>query len=260
MKSSLLLFAQMAALAAGRLQRESFEKEIKIKHKGEIDLVTEVDIKSEELIIESLKATGIPILGEEIAKTTPEGLYWLVDPLDGTTNYAHGFPWFAVSIALMKEKEPIVGVIYHVMTDELFWAEKGKGAFLNGCRICVSKTSQLSQALLATGFPYNVHEVPENVVGAFQEFLVKAQGIRRAGAAALDLAYLACGRFDGFWEPLLKPWDTAAGMLLVTEAGGTVTDFLGKKYDPFVPHILASNGLIHKEMIPITSKYVPKDK
>ncbi len=257
MKSCPLLFAKMAALAAGRLQREHFEKKIKIQHKGEIDLVTEIDIQSEELIIESLSATGIPVLGEEIAKTRPEGVYWLVDPLDGTTNYAHGFPWFVVSIALMKEREPIVGVVYHVMLDELFWAERRKGAFLNGRRIHVSKTSKLGQALLATGFPYNVHEAPENVVKPFYKFLVRAQGIRRAGAAALDLAYIACGRFDGFWEPLLKPWDTAAGIILVTEAGGMVTDFLGQKYDPFVPHILASNGLIHEEMIAITSRYLP---
>ncbi len=257
MKVSPIELAKAAALAAGRLQREHFEGHIKVSHKGEIDLVTEIDLQSERLILELLASSGIPVLGEEIAKAEPSGLYWLVDPLDGTTNYAHGFPWFAVSIALMEDKEPIAGVVYHVMLDELFWAERNKGAFLNGRRLKVSETKRLGEALLATGFPYNVHQKPDKVVKAFHDFLVRAQGIRRAGAAALDLAYLACGRFDGFWEPLLKPWDTAAGMLLVLEAGGRVTDFLGQTYDPFVPHILATNGLIHEEMIPITSKYVP---
>ncbi|WP_022853455.1 inositol monophosphatase family protein [Thermodesulfatator atlanticus] len=253
----LLALAKAAALAAGRLQREYFDKNIEVKRKGEIDLVTEVDIKSEALIVSLLKTSGIPILAEEQAKTEPKGRYWLVDPLDGTTNYAHHFPWFAPSIALMEDKEPVLGVIYHVMLDELFWAEKEKGAFLNGRQINVSQVAKLNDAVLATGFPYGVHDQPEKVVGAFHDFLIKAQGVRRAGAAALDLAYVACGRFDGFWEPLLKPWDTAAGILLVKEAGGRVTNYRGEAYDPFQNNILASNGLIHEEMIPIASKYVP---
>ncbi len=253
----LLALAKAAALAAGRLQREYFDKNIEVKRKGEIDLVTEVDIKSEALIVSLLKTSGIPILAEEQAKTEPKGRYWLVDPLDGTTNYAHHFPWFAPSIALMEDKEPVLGVIYHVMLDEIFWAEKEKGAFLNGRQIKVSQVAKLNDAVLATGFPYGVHDQPEKVVGAFHDFLIKAQGVRRAGAAALDLAYVACGRFDGFWEPLLKPWDTAAGILLVKEAGGRVTNYRGEAYDPFQNNILASNGLIHEEMIPIASKYVP---
>jgi len=210
------------------------------------------------LITEILSKSGIPVLGEELAKTEPSGTYWLVDPLDGTTNYAHGFPWFAPSIALMEEKTPVLGVIYHVMTDELFFAERGKGALLNRRRLKVSETGELGKALLATGFPYNVHQKPEKVLGAFGDFLVKARGIRRAGAAALDLAYVACGRFDGFWEALLKPWDTAAGILLVEEAGGLVTNFRGESFNPFVPHIVASNGKIHQEMLKITSKYLPE--
>ena len=254
---SLLSLAKAAALAAGRLQREHFDRPIEVRHKGEIDLVTEVDLKSEALIVELLKASGLPVLGEEVAKTEPEGRYWLVDPLDGTTNYAHRFPWFAPSIALMEDKEPVLGVVYHVMLDELFWAEKGEGAYLNGKRIQVSQVRELKDAVLATGFPYGIHEEPEKVVGAFHDFLIRAQGVRRAGAAALDLAYVACGRFDGFWEPLLKPWDTAAGVLLVTEAGGRVTNYRGLSYDPFQNNILASNGLIHEEMIPIAEKYVP---
>ncbi len=254
---NLLQLARAAALAAGRLQREYFSRPIEVRHKGEIDLVTEVDLKSEALIVEILSPSGIPVLGEEEAKTEPTGRYWLVDPLDGTTNYAHRFPWFAPSIALMEDKEPVLGVIYHVMLDELFWAERGKGAFLNGKPVRVSQTTSLKDAVLATGFPYGIHEQPEKVVGAFRDFLVRAQGVRRAGAAALDLAYVACGRFDGFWEPLLKPWDTAAGILLVEEAGGKVTNYRGEPYDPFQNHILASNGLIHEELIPIASRYVP---
>lgn len=254
---SLLSLAKAAALTAGRLQREHFDRPIEVRHKGEIDLVTEVDLKSEALIVEILKASGLPVLGEEVAKAEPKGRYWLVDPLDGTTNYAHRFPWFAPSIALMEDKEPILGVVYHVMLDELFWAEKGKGAYLNGERIQVSQVKELKDAVLATGFPYGIHQDPEKVVGAFHDFLIRAQGVRRAGAAALDLAYVACGRFDGFWEPLLKPWDTAAGILLVTEAGGKVTNYRGLPYDPFQNHILASNGLIHEEMIPIAEKFVP---
>ncbi len=254
---NLLDLAKAAALAAGRLQREHFDRPIEVRHKGKIDLVTEVDLKSEALIVDLLSLSGIPILGEEEAKTEPSGRYWLVDPLDGTTNYAHRFPWFAPSIALMEDKVPVLGVIYHVMFDELFWAEKGKGAFLNGKALRVSKVSSLKDAVLATGFPYGIHEQPEKVVGAFRDFLIKAQGVRRAGAAALDLAYVACGRFDGFWEPLLKPWDTAAGILLVQEAGGKVTNYLGELYDPFQNHIVASNGLLHEELVLIACKYVP---
>ena len=254
---NLLELAKAAALAAGRLQKEYFDQPIEIRHKGEIDLVTEVDLKSEALIVDILKSSKLPILGEEVAKTEPTGRYWLVDPLDGTTNYAHRFPWFAPSIALMEDKTPLLGVVYHVMLDELFWAEKGKGAFLNGKKIGVSQVRQINDAVLATGFPYGVHEQPQKVVGAFHDFLVRAQGVRRAGAAALDLAYVACGRFDGFWEPLLKPWDTAAGILLVTEAGGVVTNYQGEAYDPFQNHILASNGLIHEDLVAIARKYVP---
>ncbi len=254
---NLLDLAKAAALAAGRLQKEHFDRPIEVRYKGEIDLVTEVDLKSEALIVDILSASGIPVLGEEVAKTEPAGRYWLVDPLDGTTNYAHRFPWFAPSIALMEDKRPLLGVIYHVMLDELFWAERGKGAFLNGKPLKVSSVSSIGEAVLATGFPYGVHEQPDKVVGAFRDFLIKAQGVRRAGAAALDLAYVACGRFDGFWEPLLKPWDTAAGILLVEEAGGKVSNYLGEPFDPFQNNILASNGLIHEDLITVARKYLP---
>jgi len=254
---SLLDLAKAAALAAGRLQREYYHRQVEVRFKGEIDLVTEVDLMSEKLIVSLVEASGFPVLGEELAKAEPQGRYWLIDPLDGTTNYAHKFPWFAPSIALMEDKTPLLGVVYHVMLDELFWAERGQGAYLNGEPIKVSSVSELGRAVLATGFPYGVHEQPDKVVGAFRDFLIRAQGVRRPGAAALDLAYVACGRFDGFWEPLLKPWDTAAGVLLVEEAGGRVTNYQGEEYDPFQNNILASNGHIHQEMVPIASRYVP---
>ncbi len=252
--------AEEAARRAGEFLRDHLFKPHQVTHKGKIDLVTEADPVAERLILESLreKTPEIPVLGEEIARTEPRGLYWLVDPLDGTTNYAHGFPWFGVSVALMEDERVLVGAIYHPVTDEMFTAARGRGATLNGQPIRVSETSTPEKALLATGFPYNIHDRPEPVVSAFREFLVRVQGIRRAGAASLDLAYVACGRFDGFWEALLKPWDTAAGVLLVEEAGGRVTDYLGEPYHPFKKHVVASNGKIHDFMVKLTCKYLPE--
>ncbi len=260
-KADYLAWAEEAALRAGRFLKENLARPRHISHKGKIDLVTEADPVAERLIVEYLqeKAPDIPILAEEIFKTSPEGLYWLVDPLDGTTNYAHRFPWFGVSIALMEDKKPLVGVIYHPMQGELFKAARGKGAYLNDRPIRVSEVSKPEEALLATGFPYNVHDRPERVVAAFKDFLVRVQGIRRAGAACLDLAYVACGRFDGFWEALLKPWDTAAGVLLVEEAGGRVSNYLGEEYHPFQKHVVASNGGLHPFMLEITAKYLPEE-
>lgn len=252
--------AEEAALKAGGFLRQQFSRPHHIQHKGKIDLVTEADPQAERLILEVLreKTPDIPVLGEEVARTEPRGLYWLVDPLDGTTNYAHGFPWFGVSVALMRDEEVLAGAIYHPAMQELFSAARGQGATLNGNPIRVSSTEIPEEALLATGFPYNIHEEPEQVLGAFREFLVRVQGIRRAGAASLDLAYVACGRFDGFWEPLLKPWDTAAGVLLVEEAGGKVTNYRGEPYSPFQKHVVASNGRLHSFMLQITSGYVPR--
>ena len=242
------------AKASGQMLIEHLGRVTDVEHKGEIDLVTEADRRSEEFIVGRLREVfpGHSIIAEERGGIgEPTEYLWLVDPLDGTTNYAHGFPWFSVSIALLKGGELIVGAVYHPVLNELFWAAKGEGAWLNGKRVCVSKTAQLSQSFLATGFPYDIRESEVNNLNHFSNFALKALAIRRAGSAALDLAYLACGRFDGFWELKLQPWDMAAGFLLVKEAGGKVTDFRGGKFDPFGREILASNGLIHGEMLKV---------
>lgn len=258
--NSLLEAAEEAARRAGNFLREHFTSPHRIDFKGKIDLVTEADPEAERLIVETLrqKTPEIPVLGEELSRTEPQGFYWLVDPLDGTTNYAHGFPWFGVSVALMKDESPLVGVVYHPMMEEMFAAARGRGATLNGRPIRVSETVLPERSLLATGFPYNIHEDPPGVIELFKCFLLRVRGIRRAGAASLDLAYVACGRFDGFWEALLKPWDTAAGVLLVEEAGGRVSDYRGESYHPFKKHVVASNGKIHDFMVELTKDRLPE--
>jgi myo-inositol-1(or 4)-monophosphatase len=175
-------------------------------------------------------------------------LRWIIDPLDGTTNYAHGYPVFCISIAVEEKGTIILGVIYDPMRDEMFSAERGKGAFLNGDRISVSKINELSRSLLATGFPYDIRQSKENNLNYFSSMATKAQAIRRAGAAALDIAYVASGRFDGFWELKLMPWDMAAGVLLAAEAGGRITKISGEKWDIESQSILVSNGLIHNQL------------
>ena len=250
----MLRTAVLAALKAGHIQRDRYDKPHQVHHKGTIDLVTEVDIAAEEAILAILykERSRVAILAEESHSQyneSPDGPVWIVDPLDGTTNYAHGFPWFGVSIAYAVDSISQVGVIYCPMQDELFCACQGYGAWLNSKRISVSKTSSLNQALVATGFPYDIKEHAAEVLAALQSILVRAQDVRRAGAAALDLAYVACGRLDGFWEINLKPWDTAAGQLLVTEAGGKISDFVANEYSPFLPEVLATNGFIHEELI-----------
>lgn len=244
------------AKASGEMLMGGLGKVKDIGHKGEIDLVTEADRRSEKLIVGRLREAfpDHSIIAEESGGEGGAEYLWLVDPLDGTTNYAHGFPWFSVSIALLKEGEPILGVIYHPVLNELFWAEKGKGSWLNGIKIFVSRTPELSSSFLATGFPYDIRESKANNLGHFSHFALKALAIRRAGSAALDLAYLACGRFDGFWELKLHPWDMAAGFLLVIEAGGMVTDFKGDKFNPFGKEILASNGRIHGQMLDVLNR------
>lgn len=243
-----------AAKAAGKLQRSRFESGYRIDYKGEKNLVTEVDRASEELIIDALRAVcpDCEILAEESGLvSTGSRMRWIVDPLDGTTNYAHGFPWFAVSIALEIDGAVRLGVIYHPMMDELFTALAGEGASLNGRRISVSSRQPLKGCLLATGFPYDRTRTNENNFRNFEEFQLAARAVRRAGAAALDLAYVAAGRLDGYWECKLNPWDVAAGRLLVEEAGGVVTDFRGNPHTLVDHRILASNGLIHREMVGI---------
>lgn len=245
--------AAKAALAAGVIIRERYGRSHRIAHKGAIDLVTETDLAAEEKIIEILREArpDAAILAEESSsgyQQSPAGPVWVIDPLDGTTNFAHSFPWFGTSIAFMRDGRSEAGVIYCPMLDELFCACRGAGAWLNGERFRVSGAAALSHSLLATGFPYDVQQHPEPVIAALRAVLMRSQGVRRAGAAALDLACVACGRLDGFWEVKLKPWDSAAGMLLVEEAGGRVTDFRGRPYSPFIPEILATNGLIHSEL------------
>jgi len=223
-----------------------------IDFKGDINLVTEADRISEQMITSKINQVfpDHDILAEEFTITDRGSDYrWIIDPLDGTTNYAHGFPVFCVSIALERVGNIILGVIYNPMLDEMFLAERGEGAFLQGRGIHVSATTSLSESLLATGFPYDVREKSKDTLAYFNEMIPRARAIRRAGSAALDLAYLAAGRFDGFWEFGLKTWDTAAGWLIVEEAGGVVTDMSGGGYYLESPIIVASNDRIHKELM-----------
>ncbi|HJV35175.1 inositol monophosphatase family protein [Geomonas sp.] len=251
---SYLTAATAAAKAAGELQKERLWSEKEISYKGTFDLVTEVDRRCEELIVERLKGAfpDHSFLAEENAYEIGKVPFkWIIDPLDGTTNYAHGFPWFCVSIALEHKDKVLLGVIYHPMMDELFTAVKGEGAFLNGNPIRVSEREPLRRSLLATGFPYDRARDNENNFQNFIKFHLECRGVRRAGAAALDLAYVAAGRLDGYWECKLKPWDVAAGSLLVTEAGGEVTNYAGLPYSIYDHRIVASNGAIHQEMLEV---------
>jgi myo-inositol-1(or 4)-monophosphatase len=242
------------AREAGAFLKERLQVDHKIDFKGEINLVTEADRRSEEIITSRLKHLfpDHNIMAEEGTNITMGSEYrWIIDPLDGTTNYAHGFPVFCVSIALQSMSQVILGVIYNPMLDELFAAGRGEGAFLQGGKIHVSHTKHLAEGFVATGFPYDVRENCRDALAYFNEMIPKAQAIRRQGSAALDLAYLAAGRFDGFWELRLNPWDTAAGWILVEEAGGVVTDLSGKPYFLDSPSIVASNGAMHKELMEV---------
>jgi len=247
------------AIEAGALIRGYFERGVATEYKGDVDLVTEADRASEKLITERLSALFPQhgIYGEEGVRQRIDSEYrWYVDPLDGTTNFAHGFPVFCVSLGL--EHRPaglatgqdgalIAGVIYDPTRDEMFATEKGQGAWLDGRRVHVSRTKHLAEALLATGFPSRKRHVSPNI-HFYQELTLRSHGVRRAGSAALDLAYTACGRIDGFWEFYLNPWDTAAGALLVQEAGGAITRFDGAPFRVDSSEVLATNGLLHTEV------------
>jgi len=242
---------EAVAREAGALLLERLHDPHIVQYKGEINLVTEADHLSEALIVGRIrrKFPGHDILTEESPETANgSGFRWIIDPLDGTTNYAHGYPVFCVSIALEVKGVIMLGAVYNPMLDELFTAERGSGAFLNGRRLTVSRTETLSRSLLATGFPYDIREDRNNNINYFKVMALSAQAVRRAGSAALDLAYIAAGRFDGFWELKLMPWDTTAGWLLVEEAGGSVTDLRGDPYHLYSKDMLASNGLVHAEM------------
>ncbi len=248
----MLDFAIQTARDAGQVLAERFGRKIEISNKSEIDLVTESDLASERLIIDRIK-TYYPrhsILAEEsgVTNSTDNSEWrWIIDPLDGTTNYAHGYPCFCVSIALEHKGRLEIGVVYDPIRDEMFAAGRGQGASLNGRRINVSRTMNLSAALLCTGFPYDVRQ-RNDFARHFASFIMHAQGVRRDGAAALDLAYVAAGRFDGFWEEGLKPWDVAAGALIIEEAGGRLSKYNDEPLDIFNPPVVASNGLIHDQM------------
>lgn len=256
----MLKIAIEAAREAGKFLKYHIGRVQEVKQKGThgIDLVTEIDKLSEEKIIGIIKQhfPSHDFLAEESGTTHGKAspFKWIIDPLDGTTNYTHSYPVFAVSIALAQDDELLLGVIYDPNFDELFTAERGNGAYLNGKRLHVTKTAALINSLLATGFPYNIRENPDHAVEHFNNFLMEVQGIRRLGSAALDLAYVAAGRLDGFWEVQLNPWDLAAGALLIHEAGGKVTDFEGNPFTILQKRVLASNGCLHDEMIRVLRK------
>ncbi len=248
-----------AALKSGHFIRKSVGHTGKISYKGKDNIVTDVDKRAEEMIIETILSEfpDHSILSEERAPTKGSSPYkWVIDPLDGTTNFAHSFPFFSVSIALERESAILLGVIYDPVRDELFYAEHKKGAYLNRKPIHVSRVNGLSNAFLATGFSYGIRRKDRNIRN-FKNLLVRSLAIRRAGSAALDLAYVACGRFDGFWEMDLHPWDSAAGTLLVREAKGNVTKFDGSVYTHYDKNVLATNGRIHGRMIKILTKKKP---
>lgn len=254
--SSITSVAIDAALRAGSLLREGFGTTFKINMKPGIkNYVTEYDHAAEKLIIDAIKSEypNHSFLAEESGPSPNQSgeILWIIDPLDGTTNFAHNIPLFGVSIAALNHKEGLIcGVIYEPMTDELFVAEKGKGAYLNGSKISVSKCKKISNGISCTNFPKDIHENPNNCIDHFIHILKEGATIRNLGTSVLNLSYVAAGRFDAYWTPHLHPWDISAGMLLIQEAGGKVTDYKGEPYDPLsLGPVVASNGLIHEEML-----------
>jgi myo-inositol-1(or 4)-monophosphatase len=249
-----------AANAAGELIRENWQRPRTIEYKGAIDLVTSVDREAERKILDVLQREfpGHGFLAEEAAAIAGRSneFRWIIDPLDGTTNFAHGYPHMGISIALEHNDRVILGLVYDPLRRECFRAVAGQGATLNGTPIHTSIVGELDKALLATGFPYDRRQHADEYLAFFRAFLTRCQGIRRGGAAALDLCYLASGRIDGFWELKLKPWDIAAGALIVTEAGGALSDFSGKPLSLLGNETLASNGSIHSEMIAVITDFV----
>ena len=244
--------AVRAAYRSGDVLRERFGRLTSIGKKGPIDLVTDADLAAEAEIMATIRAAypEDAIISEEIGSCDGSGeRRWLVDPLDGTVNYAHQVPFFAVSIACFQNQLAQIGVVFNPLSGELFTARSGGGSHLNGQPIKVSKETLVSESLLASGFPYNLNHGFEPLAARFLRVLKAARGIRRLGSAALDLCYVACGRFAGYWENDLKPWDSAAGILIVQEAGGTVTDFTNRPAVPGAGEILATNGRIHADML-----------
>ncbi|MDY6973861.1 MAG: inositol monophosphatase family protein [Thermodesulfobacteriota bacterium] len=246
-----------AARAAGRILVPIFGQVNHVIKKGVIDLVTEADLQAEQTIVKII-SDAFPqddILSEEAGDGGKvSDRTWLVDPLDGTTNFVHGFPFFATSIALEIEEEIVLGVVYNPYMDEYFEALKGAGAYLNNIPIQVSKTQDVGESLLATGFPYDIRERSLRIMEVFRKMLIMVQGVRRPGSAAIDLCYVAAGRLDGFWEEGLNPWDTAAAVVIVKEAGGKLTTFDGGYYTPYQKSIVAANPFIHDAMMSVLNR------
>lgn len=241
-----------AAKQGGEILRARFGKIFRVEKKGAIDLVTEADTECEAAVIRTIRSVypDHGILAEESGRNPGKSpCQWIIDPLDGTTNFSHGLPIFSVSIALAYQNQVVLGIVFNPASGELFSATSGQGAFLNAQPIRVSTTPAVSESLLVTGFPYDLKTMIDPLMRRFSTCLQACQGVRRLGSAALDLCYVASGRFDGFWEQNLKPWDTAAGMLIAREAGARITDFSGNSFAPDMNRILATNGLIHSQMM-----------
>jgi myo-inositol-1(or 4)-monophosphatase len=247
-----LQVASAAAREAGKILKRRFGGPLNVRKKGVIDLVTDVDLQAEKAVLQLIRARfpSDRILAEESGGQgqSPERT-WIIDPLDGTTNFAHGFPFFAVSLALEVAGEIALGIVYNPHLEEYFEAVRGSGALLNGRPVTVSDTTEIGDSLLATGFPYDIQDSGEDVLELFGRVTKKAQGVRRPGSAALDLCYVACGRFDGFWEKGLNPWDTAAGSIIAREAGGMLATYSGTDYTPYEKTVVAANPALLEEML-----------
>ncbi|RFS24003.1 inositol monophosphatase [Chitinophaga silvatica] len=241
-----------ATEASGKILQEYFNGPFEVTSKSSVnDLVTEVDKKSEAAIISVIKETYPDhfILSEEVGEIkTSSTIKWIIDPIDGTVNFANGIPICCISIGVEKDGEIILGAVYNPFMNELFVAEKGQGATLNNKPIHVSSKTDIAKSCLVTGFPYQWEETPNNPLIAFESIVKRGIPVRRLGSAAIDLCWVACGRFDGFYEHHLQPWDSAAGSLIVTESGGKITDFSGNPYSPYTKQVLATNGLIHQAL------------
>jgi myo-inositol-1(or 4)-monophosphatase len=261
-RSALINVMTRAAERAGRALIRDFGEveQLQVSRKGPADFVSAADHKAEKIVREDLEKArpGYSFLMEESGRITGSDTQnvWIIDPLDGTTNFLHGLPHFCVSIGLARNDEVIAGVIYDPIKDELFWAEKNEGAYLNNQRLRVSARRQLADAVLATGIPFKIHEggpVKDKFIEQLQTVMERLAGVRRFGSAALDLAYVAAGRYEGYWENGLNPWDVAAGLLIVREAGGFVTEINGKRYELGAPDILAANNELHEPLVRLFS-------